>query len=214
MANLCFHPAGPLSVVPVHCSLLIDAKLFVPSLIYSLRIWYRQLAAFIPFNERTLTQPLPTLRIDKPHTYHGPITQARGGFHSNSYTAHVGFQFVSNCGLCITRKCSQHQYRLSRCLVRCSFTFKGQANVYRNSTVACDDYLFGWTNFVDDHWWSADNLTTLCTSTCTTSAQSWMDNVFMSCLSDTLTVYGKAVPVDTIAGRYTDGLDIACLQSS
>ncbi|OBT81991.1 hypothetical protein VE02_09310 [Pseudogymnoascus sp. 03VT05] len=83
-----------------------------------------------------------------------------------------------------------------------------------NSTVTCDNYLFGWTNFVDDHWWSADNLTTLCTSTCTTSAQSWMENVFMSCLSDTLTVYGKAVPADTVAGRYTDGLGIACLQSS
>jgi hypothetical protein len=41
-----------------------------------------------------------------------------------------------------------------------------------------------------------------------------MDNVFMSCLSDTLTVYGKAVPADTVAGRYTDGLGIACLQSS
>jgi hypothetical protein len=36
----------------------------------------------------------------------------------------------------------------------------------------------------------------------------------MSCLTDTLVVYGKAVPADTVAGRYTDGLNVACLQSS
>ena len=88
------------------------------------------------------------------------------------------------------------------------------SDICRNTTIACDDYLFGWTNFVDDHYWSSENLTTLCTSTCTAAAQSWKDNVFMSCLTDTLAVYGSAVPADTVAGRYIDGLGIACLQSS
>ena len=66
---------------------------------------------------------------------------------------------------------------------------------------------------MDDYFWSQDNLTALCTSACTASAQNWEIDVALACVDDDLTVYGKLVPAYTVAGRFTDGLGIACLQS-
>lgn len=87
------------------------------------------------------------------------------------------------------------------------------ADASRNSTLPCDNSLFQWTVTVDDHWWSEDNLTTLCTADCSTSAQDWEMDVALACVEDDLTVLGKLVPAYTVAGRFVDGLGIACLQS-
>lgn len=83
-----------------------------------------------------------------------------------------------------------------------------------NDTVDCDNDLFQWTVTVDDHWWETDNLTTLCTSGCTASAQAWNTDVASACTNDDLVVQGSLVPAATVAGRFWDGLQIACLQSS
>lgn len=83
-----------------------------------------------------------------------------------------------------------------------------------NETVNCDDDLFQWTVTVDDHWWETDNLTTLCTPGCTASAQAWNTDVTSACANDDLVVQGSLVPAATVAGRFWDGLQVACLQSS
>lgn len=83
-----------------------------------------------------------------------------------------------------------------------------------NDTVACDNDLFQWTVTVDDHWWEIDNLTGLCTPGCTDSAQVWNTDVTLACLDDDLVVQGSLVPAATVAGRFWDGLQVACLQST
>lgn len=83
-----------------------------------------------------------------------------------------------------------------------------------NDTVACDNDLFQWTVTVDDHWWETDNLTTLCTAGCTASAQTWNTDVTLACVDDDLVVQGSLVPAATVAGRFWDGLQVACLQST
>lgn len=66
---------------------------------------------------------------------------------------------------------------------------------------------------VDSYWWAADNVTSLCTADCTASAQSWDTEVQDKCKNQNIVVYGKLVPVDSVSGRYVDGLGIACLQA-
>ena len=88
------------------------------------------------------------------------------------------------------------------------------SNNRRNTTVGCDDSLFQWTVTVDDHWWEVSNLTTLCTANCTQSAQAWRSSVQQACIDDDLIIYSKLVPAASVAGRFTEGLSIACLQSN
>lgn len=82
-----------------------------------------------------------------------------------------------------------------------------------NTTVTGDDDLFQWAVTVDDHWWETDNLTTLCTVDCTSSASTWRINVQTACINDDLVVQNKLVPAASVAGRFAEGVDIACLQS-
>lgn len=83
-----------------------------------------------------------------------------------------------------------------------------------NTTVNCDVDLFQWTVTVDDHWWEMDNLTTLCTADCTSSASTWRSNAQLACVDDDINVQGKQVPAASVAGRFAEGLGIACLQST
>ncbi|SPQ21516.1 05f4d12e-4c34-47ca-9eeb-bd15fa2afc2d [Thermothielavioides terrestris] len=83
-----------------------------------------------------------------------------------------------------------------------------------NETVSCDDSLFSWTVSVDDYWWEADNLTTLCTPQCTASAATWVSDVLSGCINDDIVIQGKAVPAASVAERFGEGLAIACLQTS
>ncbi|KAG7001882.1 hypothetical protein G7Y79_00030g064150 [Physcia stellaris] len=93
-----------------------------------------------------------------------------------------------------------------------SFGISIDCLVALNTTVGCDEDLFQWTNAVDDHLWSTENVTDLCTPSCATSAQQWNDNVQDKCADDTIATYGKLVPAQTIAGRFIEGLNLACLQ--
>lgn len=81
----------------------------------------------------------------------------------------------------------------------------------RNATLPCDQTLFGMTSTVDNYMWTTDNLTTLCTLDCLAAADDWNDDVQNRCQDDTLVAYNKIVPADSVAGRYLDGVQIACL---
>lgn len=87
------------------------------------------------------------------------------------------------------------------------------ADLDRNTTLPCDNYLFGWTVNVDDYFWSEQNVTTLCISECASAAQEWEQNVAVACVSDNIVSYGTLIPAFSVAGRFVDGYSIACLQS-
>ena len=82
-----------------------------------------------------------------------------------------------------------------------------------NETVQCDQTLFQMAQAVDTYLWEADNITALCTTQCSQSALGWWADVETACSSDTLSAYGRLIPAATIAERYTEGFQIACLKS-
>ena len=67
---------------------------------------------------------------------------------------------------------------------------------------------------MDYYFWTADNVTTLCTDTCQSSAASWNDLVVSQCLNETTYYNGRAIPADTISGRFVEGLDLTCTMNS
>ncbi|KAK4555183.1 hypothetical protein LTR86_007479 [Recurvomyces mirabilis] len=82
----------------------------------------------------------------------------------------------------------------------------------RNATVGCDPTTFRMAGQIDLYFWENDNISTLCTSDCMTSATTWINSVYDNCdPTDAIYVDTKLVPVDTVAVRYTDGLGLACL---
>ena len=81
-----------------------------------------------------------------------------------------------------------------------------------NETIICEQTLFQMSSTVDSYEWTTQNLTTLCTPSCIVSAKSWWSDVQDRCETDTLTAYGKLIPAESIAGRFFDGLSIACLR--
>ena len=66
---------------------------------------------------------------------------------------------------------------------------------------------------VDVYYWSLDNVTTLCTDQCFNETSSWAGDVGDACGGQTFTVSGALVPVDSVAMRYIEGLNLACLTS-
>ena len=82
-----------------------------------------------------------------------------------------------------------------------------------NETVNCDQTLFEMSNTVDSYLWTTENVTDLCTTSCTTSTAKWWSDVQGRCDTDTIAAYGKMIPAESIVGRFYDGLNIACLQS-
>lgn len=82
-----------------------------------------------------------------------------------------------------------------------------------NETIPCEQTLFQMSVTVDSYLWTTENVTDLCTPACITStAKRWSD-VQTRCAGENIAAYGKMVPAETIAGRFFDGLGIACLQS-
>lgn len=81
-----------------------------------------------------------------------------------------------------------------------------------NTTVNCDQTLFQMANTVDSYWWETDNVTALCTGDCLQSTQNWWSAVENSCENDTISAYGKMIPAASIADRYAEGFEIACLK--
>ena len=82
-----------------------------------------------------------------------------------------------------------------------------------NETVTCDQTLFQMSNAVDSYLWTADNVTSLCTTACIASTAKWWSDVQDRCATDTIAAYGKMIPAESVAGRFSDGLNIACLTS-
>lgn len=80
-----------------------------------------------------------------------------------------------------------------------------------NTSLPCDPTLFQMSNTVDNYFWELDNVTDLCTGTCYEAVDAWRDDVQIRCALDSLAAYGKAVPAYSVAGRYAEGLNIACL---
>jgi hypothetical protein len=66
---------------------------------------------------------------------------------------------------------------------------------------------------IDQYLWSEDNITSLCTDTCTGSSSGWIVSVQTACDGEQMTVASKLVPVEDVAGRYLDNLGLACLGS-
>ena len=83
-----------------------------------------------------------------------------------------------------------------------------------NETVSCDQTLFQMSNTVDSYLWTAENLTDLCTTDCIKSTSNWWSHVQDRCAMDTIVAFGKMIPADSIAGRFNEGMKIACLQPS
>lgn len=68
------------------------------------------------------------------------------------------------------------------------------------------------TGQLDNYLWSSENITGLCIDGCLDSASDWLGGVWDSCSStDTIVIESKMVPVDTVAQRYIDGINLACL---
>lgn len=79
-------------------------------------------------------------------------------------------------------------------------------------SVECDPDLFRMCGSIDQYLWSSDNITDLCTTTCLDSASDWLDGIWDSCTTaDTVQIASKMVPVFTVAQRYVDGENLACL---
>ncbi|KAF2036026.1 hypothetical protein EK21DRAFT_83752 [Setomelanomma holmii] len=66
----------------------------------------------------------------------------------------------------------------------------------------------------DMFWWEQDNVTDLCLGNCSVAAALWYNNVMSACDGQWLNSYGKWIPADSVAGRYVDGINTACLSSS
>lgn len=83
--------------------------------------------------------------------------------------------------------------------------------IFRNATLACDPSTFALTLDPDQYYWTQDNITALCTSSCQQSAVQWNNNVQTACGGYNITLDSRSVPIATVAGRYLDGLNVACL---
>jgi hypothetical protein len=84
----------------------------------------------------------------------------------------------------------------------------------RNQTLPeCDPDLFGMVVNWDMFWWEPDNITELCLGNCSIAANVWHNNVMSACDGEYMSAYGKLIPADSVAARYTDGINTACLYS-
>lgn len=80
--------------------------------------------------------------------------------------------------------------------------------------MTCDQDLFQRTVNVDGLWWTQEDVSTLCTSSCLSSAQSWKDHVDEVCAGEYMVQGDRMVEVETLATRFVEGLGLSCLRSS
>ncbi|KAF3055548.1 hypothetical protein GL218_07223 [Daldinia childiae] len=67
---------------------------------------------------------------------------------------------------------------------------------------------------VDHNYWYLENLTSLCSPSCSKSLQTWLSQVESSCASDEINQSGILVQAKTVALQYTYYYSLACLQDS
>ncbi|KAF2794926.1 carbohydrate-binding module family 18 protein [Melanomma pulvis-pyrius CBS 109.77] len=84
-----------------------------------------------------------------------------------------------------------------------------------NKTVNCDDATANMAaKGVDENYWYKENITTLCTSQCQSSLNTWEKIVELDCATDTVTQGGIVVQAKTVSLQYIHGYNMACLQNS
>ncbi|CAN9281263.1 unnamed protein product [Alternaria alternata] len=71
-----------------------------------------------------------------------------------------------------------------------------------------------WTHKVDEVYWQPNDVTALCTPRCTSAAAHWRENVATACADDYYRSGDRYVPADTLSGRISEGLELACMRSS
>jgi hypothetical protein len=62
--------------------------------------------------------------------------------------------------------------------------------------------------------WFMDNITSLCTSTCASSLNTWLSAVESACASETLSFMGTEMQAKTLPIVFKTGYDVACLQDT
>ncbi|KAF4634252.1 hypothetical protein G7Y89_g3857 [Cudoniella acicularis] len=67
---------------------------------------------------------------------------------------------------------------------------------------------------VDINYWYKENITSLCTSTCQSSLESWKGKVSSACAKDTIVQSGVEVQAKAMVFQITYNFDLACLQDS
>ncbi|KAK6449891.1 hypothetical protein FP744_10006141 [Trichoderma asperellum] len=88
-----------------------------------------------------------------------------------------------------------------------------QCTTALNSTIDCDENnMSRAAEGVDMDYWYMDNITALCTSSCSKSLSSWLSLVQSSCASETLNFLGSVMQAKTLPIVFQNGYDIACLQ--
>ncbi|PON25458.1 LysM domain-containing protein [Trichoderma gamsii] len=82
-----------------------------------------------------------------------------------------------------------------------------------NATIDCDENnMSRAAEGVDRDYWFMDNITALCTPSCSNSLNSWLSSVQSSCASETLNFLGSVMQAKTLPVVFQNGYDIACLQ--
>lgn len=66
---------------------------------------------------------------------------------------------------------------------------------------------------LDMFWWENDNISDLCLGNCSVAATMWALDVQSACDGEYFSAYGKLIPADSVAARFVDGLNTACLYS-
>lgn len=83
-----------------------------------------------------------------------------------------------------------------------------------NSSIACDEQLFIYTSVPDEIEWLQQNLTTLCSSTCTTSMRTWQSSVNSACSGQAMRHAGQIMEPKMLPMIYNYGQELVCLKSS
>ncbi|KAH7070252.1 carbohydrate-binding module family 18 protein [Paraphoma chrysanthemicola] len=84
-----------------------------------------------------------------------------------------------------------------------------------NMTLSCDESnMSRAAEGIDMDYWYKENITSLCTASCSTSLQTWLSAIEKSCSSNTLDFMGSIMQAKTVPVVFKSAYDIACLQDS
>lgn len=87
------------------------------------------------------------------------------------------------------------------------------SNYSRNQTVTCDSNTAVAALVAEEIYWTADNLTALCTENCRQSLSSWLELVDAVCGVDPIVDEGIIKMASSIPLAYREGFDLVCLRS-
>ncbi len=82
---------------------------------------------------------------------------------------------------------------------------------FSNPTLNCQHGFLERALQVDSYIWTAANLSTGCTSSCTTGLQQWVTNVQSACAGQTMENLGMYIDPKTLPLMYQHSYSVACL---